>query len=162
MIDSVRGRLQPHAAKLLLVDANLLVLLIVGSHDRTLISKFKRTKEFTVDDFDCVQEVCEYFACRSGILTTPHVLTEVSNLLGKNPYFRAILAGFVLQVEEVWIRARSLVESEEFATMGLADAGILHLVENNHLVFTTDWELSSQLDSSGVSVLNYNHLRFQV
>ena len=162
MTNSVRGRLQPHAAKLLLVDANLLVLLIVGSHDRTLISKFKRTKEFTADDFDCVQEVCEYFTCRSGVLTTPHILTEVSNLLGNNPYFRGILARFVLQVEEVWIKARSLVESAEFATMGLADVGILHLVGNNHLVFTTDWELSSQLDSSGASVLNYNHLRFQV
>ena len=46
--------------------------------------------------------------------------------------------------------------------MGLADVGILELTPDRHCVFTTDFELSVRLDSSGGSVINYNHLRSQV
>lgn len=162
MTDSVRDHLKPHDAKLLVVDANLLVLLVVGSHDRDRISRFKRTKVFTADDFDCVQEVYEYFACRSGVLTTPHILTEVSNLLGRNPDFHEVFEVLVSQVEEVWSRARDLATRPEFVSMGLADVGILDLVSSRHLFFTTDWDLSGRLDGSGASVINYNHLRFQI
>ena len=162
MTDAARDWLQPHSAKLLVVDANLLVLLIVGSHDRTRISKFERTKGIRADDFDFVREVVEYFARRSGVLTTPHILAEVSNLLRKNPDLRQILGAFVSQVEEVWTRARHLVARQEFATMGLADAGILDLAGDRHVVLTTDFELSGRLDRSGASVLNPNHLRFPI
>ena len=162
MNDSVRDWLQPHAAKLLVIDANLLVLLIVGSQDRTRISKFERTEGFIADDFDFVREVVEYFARRSGVLTTPHILAEVSNLLRRNPDLRQILGVFVSQVEEVWTRARYLVTRPEFARMGLADVGILDLAGDRHVVLTTDWELSGRLDRSGASVLNPNHWRFPV
>jgi hypothetical protein len=160
--DSVRDRLTPHDAKVLVVDANLLVLLVVGSHNRDRISTFKRTKVFTAEDFDCVQEVCEYFARRSGVLTTPHILTEVSNLLGRNPGLQQVFEVLVSQVEEVWTRARDLVTRPEFISMGLADTGILDLVSSRHLFFTTDWDLSGRLDHSGASVINYNHLKFQI
>ena len=36
----------------IVIDANLLVLLVVGLTDRALIAKHKRTKTFEPEDFD--------------------------------------------------------------------------------------------------------------
>ena len=162
MTASVEVLLRRHASKLLVIDTNLLLLLTVGIADRKRIQRFKRTSEFSEADFDTVSEVAQYFVRRSGLLTTPHVLSETSNLVGRNPDLRYVLAAFVSRAQEVWIRARSLVARPEFLAMGLAAVGMLELAPDLNCVFTTDFELSGQLDSSGGSVLNYNHLRFEV
>jgi hypothetical protein len=36
----------------ILIDANLFLLYLIGSIDSSLISKFKRTSDFSVDDFN--------------------------------------------------------------------------------------------------------------
>ncbi len=39
------------------LDANLLLLLVIGFTDRTLIREFKRTQEFSEQDFDSLAEI---------------------------------------------------------------------------------------------------------
>ena len=39
------------------MDANLLLLLVIGTTDRTLIREFKRTQEFSEQDFDSLAEI---------------------------------------------------------------------------------------------------------
>jgi hypothetical protein len=39
----------------LLIDTNVLLLHVVGSHDRMLIERLKRTATFTQADFDLLQ-----------------------------------------------------------------------------------------------------------
>lgn len=73
----VEGLLVQYKNKGILVDANLLLLFFVGLYDRSRIPTFKGTKAFTVQDFDLLKVVFSYF---SKIITTPNILTEVSNL----------------------------------------------------------------------------------
>ncbi len=61
----------------LLVDANLLLLYFLGSYDRKQISSNKRLATFSVEDFDLIVRVLKLF---SLLVTTPNILTEVSNL----------------------------------------------------------------------------------
>ena len=63
--------------KIIALDANLLVLLIVGLTDRRLIASHKRLKEYTVDDFDLLERL---ISASAGIAVTPNVLSEASNL----------------------------------------------------------------------------------
>ena len=39
------------------IDANLLALILIGSVDRKLISKHKRTRQFTSDQYDYLVKV---------------------------------------------------------------------------------------------------------
>jgi len=68
-----------HRRNGVLVDANLLLLYLVGRWDYRLVPKFKRTDRYTVSDFILLTRFLAQFA---KILTTPNVLTEVSNLCG--------------------------------------------------------------------------------
>ncbi len=71
-----------HHRQGLLIDSNLLLLLFVGQYDPTRIQKFKRTDQFTVGDYELLADYVEQFR---ELVTTPSILTEVSNLLGQLP-----------------------------------------------------------------------------
>lgn len=66
-----------HVGKPVLVDANLLLLVMIGSFDRDLIASFKRTCAYSIRHYDLLVRLLGYF---STVVTTPHILTEVSNL----------------------------------------------------------------------------------
>ena len=61
----------------ILVDTNLLVLFAVGSANRRRIEAFKRTRQYTVADFELLLRV---LANQKSLYTIAHVLAEVSNL----------------------------------------------------------------------------------
>src|SRR5690349_21025753 len=66
-----------HRADGLLMDANLLVLYLVGRTNKGRIPTFKRTQQYTIEDFELLDLLAASF---QRLVTTPHVLTEVSNL----------------------------------------------------------------------------------
>ncbi|HUG81869.1 MAG TPA: hypothetical protein VML01_09410 [Bryobacterales bacterium] len=51
MLDAA-ALIEKHRAKGALVDANLLVLLLVGAINKQRIPKFERTQQFSIEDFD--------------------------------------------------------------------------------------------------------------
>jgi hypothetical protein len=63
-----------HKGRGVLVDANLLVLLIVGFVRRSRIETFKRTQNFTVQDFDLLRDLLEWLG--QPLHATPHVLSR--------------------------------------------------------------------------------------
>jgi hypothetical protein len=65
-----------------LVDTNLLLVYFVGAFDPALIPKFKRTRMYTLEDHPLLVRVLGFF---EKVVTTPHILTEVSNLAGQLP-----------------------------------------------------------------------------
>ncbi len=69
-------------SKTLLLDTNLLLLLFIGGKDSSLIPKAKTLSAFVEDDYDLLGEVINNSSFNS-LVTTPHIMTEVSNLLGK-------------------------------------------------------------------------------
>ncbi len=72
-----------------IVDANLLLLFFVGAFDSRLIAAFERTRNYTAEDHEILTLLLAEF---DTLVTTPNILTEVSNLAGK--LHRDAKAGF--------------------------------------------------------------------
>ena len=97
------------------------------------------------------------------IITTPNILTEVSNLSNGIPeverkaYFASI-ARQLLILKEEYLGSISALASR-WARFGLTDAGIAVIAKNRYLVLTDDFRLSQALQTEGIDTLNFNHLR---
>lgn len=151
--------LSPHLGKPAILDSNLLLFSWCVSFDPALVSRFKRLNTFQVEDVDILSETLKIF---SSIQTTPHVLTEVSNLANQLPawvkenwykhYFRQVKV-----VHEEWIPAATIA-SDEFTWLGLTDAALATLATRNVIV-TLDFPLSNALESRGLNVINFTHIR---
>lgn len=147
----------------LLIDTNLLVRLIVGTLDRKLI-KFSRadSRPFTEEDFDLLVEFAALF---TRIVSTPHILTEVSNLTGKleskrHSEVREIIKIFVLnKVDEAQVSVRDIVQHELFTRLGVADTAIHLTAPGKYLVLTDELALVGTLKKRGVDVINFNNIR---
>ena len=148
----------------LIVDANLLVLYVVGAVDRTHVGRHKRTATFTADDFDLIVEL---FSKAAAVIVTPNILTEVSNVCvfglgGRSASaVREKLRLFtrVEGVAESYVPSRVAADRVAFSRLGLTDAGILELSASGHTVLTDDLPLCLELARLGARVLNFNHLR---
>ena len=63
-------------AKSVVLDANLLVLLVAGYTDKSLIERHKNLSAYDADGFDLLVET---LADYSHVILTPNALTEASN-----------------------------------------------------------------------------------
>ena len=66
------------------IDANLLVLLVVGSAGRDYISKHRRLRRFSKEDYDLLLRLIRKAKGTRRVFVTPNTLTETSNLLGQH------------------------------------------------------------------------------
>jgi len=153
--------LTKYRSKGTLIDANLLLLYFVGCYDPQLIPRFKRTKIFTIDDFPIIERIFDYF---DFVVTTPNILTEVSNLSNqltgktKQGYFEEFGRRLVV-LEEKYSPSSLASEDPYFTSCGLTDSGVIRISAKEYLVITDDFRLSNILHSLGVDVINFNHLR---
>lgn len=144
-----------------LVDTNLLLLYFVGICDRGQIERFRRTRDrFVAEDFETLMRVFKRF---DTVVTTPHVLTEVSNLLGQlSGQTKTICFGLFAQhislMNEKHTPAKDLSNSPTFVKFGMADLSIEYAAQG-YLVLTDDFPLSGYLSSKGLDVLNFNNIR---
>jgi hypothetical protein len=163
-MEDINTLITRHLGSGLLIDTNLLLLLVVGLSDPTQISKHKRTRSvFTDEDFILL----DHFAGRfRQIVTTPHVLTEVSNLLGQTPdTLKAIFFGRfksfleLKSLTEETVSGNVLSKKDAFEALGIADCAISEVAKGRFLVLTIDFELAGHLAKEGVDVINFNYLR---
>jgi len=148
--------------KSVLLDANVLLLQVIGSCDRGWIERFGRTSEvFGPDDFDLLQL---YLHGADALVATPSVLTEVSNLCrgvsgSSRARARAALAQVISICDERHVPSRDSAVHPAFARLGLTDVGIVLLARSGIQVMTIDLELYVELARQELDVLNFNHLR---
>ncbi len=148
----------------LLIDTNVLLLLLVGSLDPKLTSQIKITANqgFDAADFYLLRT---YIGRFQKLITTPHILAEVSNHADK------IKSGFRQQVTQQLIAlievlderiesAKVLSRSDAFLRFGLTDAAIGRLATKDVCVLTVDLPLAGYLQKAGVAAINFNHLRY--
>ena len=150
-----------HRREGLLIDSNLLLLLFVGRYDPTRIEKFKRTDQFTIGDFELLADYIEQF---KEVVTTPSILTEVSNLLGQLPenlrcYFWQRFAHGLKNLHEYYTPSQKLGDEKAFHKFGLTDTAILQAASGKCLVLTDDFRLAQYLIGQNIDVINFNHLR---
>ena len=150
----------------LLIDTNLLIGLVVGLLDRKLIENNRAARRpFTEKDFDLLVEFVGRF---TRLITTPHILTELSNLTGKlhsrlHQDVRLIIKQLILhRTFEENVNAATLVEHDLFTRFGVADTAIHLVAPNKYLVLTDEVALAQTLSARGVDVVNFNHIRMLV
>ena len=125
------------------VDANLLVLLIVGSVDRELIPRHRRLRGFTIADYDVLRRMVRE---AGRVFVTPNTLTEASNLLAQHgePDRSLLLGGLrslIEESEEVVVRSAEASSNAEYVRLGLTDAALLEAVTADTPVLTVDFDL---------------------
>ena len=124
----------------ILIDTNLLVLFVVGRVNRARIETFKRTRQYTLADYNLLVWALAQFTV---VYTVPHILAEVSNLTD--------LAGFE------GFHARRILRQER---LGLVDAVIGEAARAHHCgVLTDDFALYQLLSRESVSVVSFSQLR---
>jgi len=153
---------QKYQSKGLLIDANLLLLYLVGSYDTRLIGagKYNKLSKYTAEDFNLLLRLKAVFA---NSVTTAHVLTEVSNLVNDLPESTKVecLSEFVQvfsDTKELEVASFEVAKRSEFRYLGLTDCALAE-VSSRILVVTDDARLVAKLGESGLEALNFNHLR---
>lgn len=146
-----------------LVDTNLLLLYFVGAYDSNQVARFKRTADrFAPEDFETLVALLERF---DKVVVTPHILTEVSNLLGqlsgsvRRSCFEMFRQNIRHSMNEQYASGEILSEDPAFVKLGITDVSILEVASRSHLVATDDFALSGYLTSKNLDVLNFNNIR---
>jgi hypothetical protein len=123
----VEALIKKYRSKGLLMDANLMLAYLVGFIDeRHLKSCRATTRYFGAEDFPML---CKFVSLFSKLVTTPHILTEVSNLSGKLPQhlqveFRYLLRHLIGKLNEQSLPSIEVAAGDEFLRFGLTDTVI--------------------------------------
>ena len=144
------------------IDANLLVLLVVGTTDRGLIPKHRRLRRFTEDDYDLLVDL---IIGDGPALVTPNTLTEASNLLAqhRNPERSRlfdVLRLFIEDTKEVVVASVDAAGNNSFNQLGLTDAALLEVVTTDTPLITVDVKLYLAALAKGPdAAVNFTHLQ---
>lgn len=137
------------------IDSNLLVLLVVGSVDRELIAKHRRTRRFTPEDYDRLLTL-------NRVFVTPNTLTEASNLLkSQDTRFQDGLRILIEESEEIVVASVTAVRHGAFSRLGLTDAALLGIISTERPLITVDLDLFNAALATGEAVA-FNFTHFQV
>lgn len=136
------------------IDANLLVLLVVGSAGRDYISKHRRLRRFSKEDYDLLLRVIRRAKGPKRVFVTPNTLTETSNLLDQHreperSLFFERLRFLIEDSEEVTVTSATAASNSSFERLGLTDAVLLEAVTAEKPLVTVDVELYLQVLSKG-------------
>ncbi len=153
--------LPPVRHQALLLDTNLLLLLLIGAVDVAFIPKARTLSAFEISDFDLLTDILESFRT---LVTTPHILTEASNLLGKERedirgFGRQAMAEFVAKCQEQSDPSALLIAEPAYLRLGLTDAAVAVAARLPAFVLTADAPLYAHVSSSGAQAANFNHIR---
>jgi hypothetical protein len=148
---------------IIILDAQLLLLLLVGMTSRDYIAVHRRLKAYTDADFTLLTQLLD---AASKLVVTPNTLTETSNLAGyiAEPArtriyqaFRAVVAAD--GTEERYAESKVAVNRMEFERIGLTDSCLLHIANAPHMLLTADLNLYLAASAQGLQVQNFNYLR---
>ena len=146
----------------LFIDANLLVLLIVGSAGRDLIAKHRRLQAYTTEDYDLLVDRIDRV---DRVYVTPNTLTEASNLLAQHAdpersRFFDKLRILIQESEEIVVASAQAAGNSAFGRLGLTDAALLEAVTAEAPLLTVDLELYlAALAKGDEAAVNFTHLR---
>jgi hypothetical protein len=154
-------RIQRYRRRELLIDTNLLLLYFVGASRPDRIRSFNRTSRYSGDDFALLEQVISEF---KRMTTTPHVLTEVSNLMGQceEPWrsdLRGYLSAAIAGWNETSTASRTLAKARHFPRFGLTDTAIADLAPGSCLILTDDRPLAGLLEAKGLAVIRFSDLQ---
>lgn len=146
------------------VDANLLVLLVVGHYDPHLIARHRRTQTFDIEDYRLLRDTLDRI---HNVLVTPNTLTEASNLLAQHgepekSHLLNALGRLIQNTDEVVVTSAQASHHPSFHRLGLTDAALLEVVSPEAPLLTVDLNLYVEALKGGqLRAYNFNHMRDQ-
>lgn len=161
MTDDIEALFARYQRKGILIDTNILLLWLVGSTNKARITKFNRTQGFVAEDYELLVDIFQTF---QKVLTTPNILTEVSNLINQlgepeRSQCFSIFARDIVQLDEIYIESHTIAATDKFTKFGLTDCGIAALAKGKYLVLTEDFKLANYLQKIGIDTVNFNNIR---
>ncbi len=146
-------------AETVVVDANLLVLLIVGLASESYITRHKRLKAYSVADYRLLRRLISAY---SQIIVTPNTVTETSNLVRNiaepaRTHILQVLGVLLEQAEERYVASRDAARHRDFLRLGITDATLLNDSLQSSVLLTSDLDLYLAADSAGHTVVNFIH-----
>lgn len=156
------------------IDANLLVLLIVGTTGRHLIAKHKRPRSFLESDYDrLIQRIARTVspdaatepATVGAVRVTPNTLTEASNLLAQHQepersQFFETLRILIENSTEIVVASVEASRTSAFPRLGLTDAALLEVVSPETPLLTVDLDLYHAVAKRDHrAAVNFRHLQ---
>ncbi len=168
MANDLASKIRKYRRSGVLVDTNLLLVYFVGLHDTVtgyqLVNTFKYAKgTYEAGDFDVLLAFLQDF---KTVVTTPHILAEVSNsIIGElTDPAKDLCLGLIQETvptfQEYHVPARDLLAEDQFRTYGVADMGILRTAAERYLVLTDDFTLSGYLNKIGVDTLSLPEIKY--
>jgi len=145
----------------IVLDANLLLLLVVGMTNRKYISMHKRLQSFDETDFDILSGLIK--RC-SSVALTPNVLTETSNMVRyiREPIrseISALLGKIISTGDEHLIASRTAAARNEYLRLGLTDSVLLETATLGGTLLTADYDLYCAALTAKLRAENFNHVR---
>ena len=147
--------------KKIFIDANALILFVLGNVNSNYIGRHKRLSIYTQRDFDYLETLI-----RNGqsIVTSPNVWTEVDNLChdsitGDDKFIyvklmRRIHNEWVFSFEETYVKTSEAVKMQQYSQIGLSDTIALMLSHHCDLLITGDSELTVLAIANGIKVFD--------
>jgi hypothetical protein len=142
-----------------ILDANLLVLLVVGMASPAYITSHKRLRAYGVKDFQLLRTV---LSTASRVIVTPNIVTEASNLAGQisepaRARIFAKLRALLTIADERYVASRQATENTAFLRLGITDAAVMDAMDIGATLLTSDLDLYREAARQGRTVVNFNH-----
>ena len=159
---SCRNPSEPPTLQGYFLDANLLVLLVVGSESRDIIPKRRRLEHYSPEDYDILLDRLRE---ADRLFVTPNTLTEASNLIGQHrePERSRLmnrLQYLIHHSREIVVDSTTASSNPAFAKLGLADVALLEAVTSETPLLTVDFSLYLEAIKNGENrAVNFNPLR---
>ncbi len=139
---------------MILIDANALVVLLLGFMNPSLINTHKRTSIYEKQDYDDLVFLIGKF---ENLVVLPNVWTEVDNLLNnfKGDYrylYIEKLTETVKLVSEQYIPTLGATDDPAFVDLGVTDTLLLQAAKECQLLITADSALSDYAIANNILV----------
>lgn len=153
-----------HKDRGLIVDSNLLLVYLVGRADLRILRSFKRTKDYSENDWMILFQIVQ---CFHRLIAMPSILTEVNGLAnslsgGWRSAFFTVFRDSFETMEERHVPCRVIGLHPKFQLLGLTDSSILEIAREGFLVLTVDFQLYNSLLELELGCINFHHLRAYV
>lgn len=139
-----------------LIDANSLVILIIGLIDPKLVNTHSRTSIYDEHDFYKLKLFVEKY---DTLVVLPNVWTELDNLLNKfsgkrKEHYVDVLKNMLEATSEEYLASIEAPKSSVFYDLGLTDSLLLEYSKECGCLITSDSKLSDYACGFGVEVFD--------
>ncbi len=149
---------QKYRSRGLLLDSNLLLLYLVGSVNPLLVGtgNYNKLSSFTTQQIAILRHLTSLF---QRLVTTAHILTEVSNLVGfmhdagRLQVFQSF-ASTLEMISEQEISSYQVARRNEFKYIGLTDS-VLAELSSRFLIVSNDGRMVNLLRDAGLDALKW-------